>query len=104
MGPSYCLKLLIVASFAAPASSRVAITTIHNNAPRLDNMGNIMDAHDMSLRRLPDGTYVMHAIEYGLCTAPTGMGCDQTPDHCGFRNDHNVKPTVAHCTCSLPSA
>lgn len=44
----------------------------------------------LSARLQPNGTYVMHAIEYGLCEAPTGQGCDQTPDHCGFRDNHNV--------------
>lgn len=49
-----------------------------------------MDAHDCSIRVLPNGSYIMHTIEYGLCEAPTNYGCDQTPDHCGFRDTHNV--------------
>ena len=32
----------------------------------------------------------MHAVSYGLCKEPVGMGCDQTPDKCGFRLDHNI--------------
>jgi hypothetical protein len=66
------------------------LITIRNDIPRLDNTGTIMDAHDCTIRVLPNGTYVMHAIEYGLCLAPTGQGCDQTPDHCGFRSNHNI--------------
>lgn len=49
-----------------------------------------MDAHDLTLRVLPDGSYVMHTIEYGLCVAPTGQGCDGTIDRCGFRGNHNI--------------
>ena len=67
-----------------------ALTTINNTAPRLDDTGAIIDGHDLTLRVLPDGRYVMHTIEYGLCAAPVGQGCDQTPDHCGFRDNHNV--------------
>ena len=72
------------------AVSRGARVTIDNTKPRLDVTGAIMDAHDCSIRRLPNGSFVMHAIEYGLCVAPTGQGCDSTPDHCGFRDTHNV--------------
>jgi len=75
-------------ALAALASAR--LVTINNTAPRLDVNGVPMDAHDCSVRLLPNGTYVMHAIEYGLCVAPTGQGCDSTPDHCGFRDTHNV--------------
>jgi hypothetical protein len=71
------------------AVSRAARVTIDNTKPRLDVTGVIMDAHDCSIRRLPNGSYVMHAIEYGLCVAPTGQGCDSTPDHCGFRGNHS---------------
>jgi hypothetical protein len=79
------------ARFALLAGAATAkLVSIRNDLPRLDTTGAIMDAHDMSLRLLPDGRYVMHAIEYGLCVAPAGKGCDQTPDHCGFRDTHNV--------------
>jgi len=72
-----------------PTAFSVSVT-INNTAPRLDNTGTIMDAHDCSIRILPNGTYIMHTIEYGLCDAPTNFGCDQTADHCGFRDNHNV--------------
>ena len=75
---------------AAASCARAALTTIDNTVPRLDDTGAIIDGHDLTLRVLPDGRYVMHTIEYGLCVAPTGQGCDQTPDHCGFRDNHNV--------------
>jgi len=77
------LSLGTIFSYAAQVS-------ISNVQPRLDNTGTIMDAHDCTIRVLPNGSYVMHAIEYGLCEAPTGQGCDSTPDHCGFRDNHNI--------------
>ena len=81
------LAALLAILLGCAASVRV---TINNTAPRLDATGTWMDAHDCSLRVLPNGSYVMHAISYGLCKAPTGQGCDSTPDHCGFRDDHNI--------------
>jgi hypothetical protein len=82
-------KAVLLAA-AVLAIARARTVTINNAAPRLDSTGAIMDAHDCSIRQLPNGTYVMHTMEYGLCKAPTGMGCDQTPDRCGFRGTHNV--------------
>jgi hypothetical protein len=86
-----------MAAFARTAAAAAVLLTasaksvsVRNDQPRLDVNGNIMDAHDCTVRVLPNGTYVMHAIEYGLCVAPTGQGCDSTPDHCGFRDSHNV--------------
>lgn len=35
-------------------------------------------------------TRASHAVSYGLCEAPTPLGCDSTPDKCGFQQDHNV--------------
>jgi hypothetical protein len=81
----------LLAACAPPAVHAASRSvTINNTAPCLDNTGAILDGHDLMIRPLPDGTYVMYTNSYGLCMAPTGMGCDQTPDHCGFRNDHNV--------------
>jgi len=87
--PSPPLRLALALLFGA-AAALGALTTIRNDQPRLDDTGAIMDSHDMTLRLLPDGRYVMHSIEYGLCVAPPGQGCDQQPDHCGFRDTHNV--------------
>ena len=88
--PALALAAAALLCAAAAPAARAALTTVRNDQPRLDDTGAILDAHDMTLRLLPDGRYVMHAIEYGLCVAPTGQGCDQTPDHCGFRDTHNV--------------
>jgi hypothetical protein len=89
------LKMINLSSclFAALMVSATSISrrvVINNTAPRLDNTGNIIDGHDLIIRSLPDGTYVMYTNEYGLCVAPTNYGCDQTPDHCGFRQNHNI--------------
>ena len=78
---------MLVLHAAAGTSRRVVI---NNTAPRLDNTGAIIDGHDHQIRLLPNGTFVLYTIQYGLCVAPTGMGCDQTPDHCGFRGNHNI--------------
>lgn len=68
-----------------------AATFFDNTKPRLDNTGAIMDAHDFSLRKIPgDPHYYMTAIAYGLCEEPTGLGCDQTKDHCGFQPNHTI--------------
>ena len=77
-------------AFTSAAFSVRTVVSINNTAPRLDSHGAIVDGHDLSLRVLPDGTFVMHTIEYGLCLAPAKLGCDATPDHCGFRGNHNV--------------
>ena len=82
--------LALLAFALAPALVLARRVTIDNTAPRLDDTGVSMDAHDCSIRVLPNGSYVMHAIEYGLCVAPTNYGCDQTADKCGFRGTHNV--------------
>lgn len=83
--------LALTSLFLATSTTTHAKTiTINNTSPRLDVNGNIVDGHDLSLRVLPDGTYLATTIEYGLCVAPTGQGCDQTPDHCGLRSNHNI--------------
>ena len=53
-------RLWALALSAIALATRV---TVRNDQPRLDISGNIMDAHDCSIRQLPNGTYVMHAIE-----------------------------------------
>jgi hypothetical protein len=81
-------SLFCLSALAAAAHGKSVL--INNTAPRLDEHGQILDGHDCTIRVLPNGTYVMHTIEYGLCVAPAKLGCDQTPDKCGFRNNHNV--------------
>jgi hypothetical protein len=82
------LFLLFLNNYVALAIPQ--LVTINNTAPRLDNTGIILDGHDLSIRRVPKGDYVMYTNSYGLCTAALPLGCDQTPDKCGFRDDHNV--------------
>lgn len=82
--------LRIVTALVLFASANAVTVTVDNASPRLDNTGAIMDAHDCSIRVLPNGTYVMHTIEYGLCVAPAKLGCDKTADQCGFRATHNI--------------
>lgn len=86
------LSLLLL----APLVAQGKLVTFDNNAPRLDVHGNIIDAHDGSIQRFtPDGPYYMHAMQYGLCKEPDNYGCDQTPDKCGFRLDHNISVWVS---------
>lgn len=82
--------LLMTALAIAPVNAATRSVVINNTAPRLDDTGQIIDGHDLMIRQLPDGTYIMYTNEYGLCRAPLNYGCDQTADHCGFRGNHNV--------------
>jgi len=67
------------------------VITFSNTQPRLDTTGKIIDAHDGTIQQFQKGgLYYIHAMEYGLCKEPTRYGCDQTQDHCGFREDHNI--------------
>jgi hypothetical protein len=73
----------------------VSVAFIDNTAPRRDLNNEIMDAHDGSVQRFPSAAgagaaFWMHTLSYGLCVAPTPLGCDKTTDHCGFQLDHNV--------------
>jgi len=85
------LTVFLLSAVSLVSVAAATQVSINNTAPRLDNAGVIMDAHDLSLRVVVDAagtpTYVMHTIEYGLCVAPPRMGCDQQPDHCGFRGN-----------------
>jgi Leucine-rich repeat (LRR) protein len=62
---------------------------IDNTQPKLDIHGNIVNAHDGTYRYW-QGNYYYHGAEYGLCREPLKNGCDQTANHCGFHNNHNV--------------
>lgn len=78
--------MLRAAAIAAAAACVVCTpTTINNLVPRLDNKGNIMDSHDFSLYLYPDGYFYLTSVAYGGCTEPANLGCDQTPDKCGFQ-------------------
>ena len=82
--------ILILSYVCITVQSVSQLVTINNTAPRLDNTGQIIDGHDMTIRILPNGTYILYTVQYGLCTAPTNYGCDQTADKCGFRDNHNI--------------
>jgi len=84
--------LLVFAIHYLPLALSGAVT-INNMAPRVDVNGNIIDAHDGTVQKFTIGNsslYYMHAMQYGLCEEPANLGCDQTPDHCGFLPDHNI--------------
>lgn len=50
---------------------------INNLQPRYDIHGNIIDAHDGSIKKKKkNGLYYMHAMQYGLCQEPPNYGCD----------------------------
>ena len=88
------LSVFLLSAVSLASVAAATLVSINNTAPRLDTSGAIVDGHDLSLRVVVDATgtptYVMHTIEYGLCVAPPRMGCDQQPDHCGFRPSHNI--------------
>jgi hypothetical protein len=89
------LAVLLLSAASLASVTAATQVSINNTAPRYDTAGVIVDGHDLSLRVVVDPatgtpTYVMHTIEYGLCVAPPRMGCDQQPDHCGFRSNHNI--------------
>lgn len=83
-------RALALAAAATVVLAVPRVVTINNTAARLDVTGAILDGHDLSIRRLDNGTYVMWTNSYGLCIAALPQGCDPTPDSCGFRGDHNV--------------
>ncbi len=86
--PNLALAFLLVQ--LAVVCAVPTLVSINNSAPRLDSTGIILDGHDCTLRQLPNGSYVLHTIEYGLCVAPSHYGCDQLPSKCGFADDHNI--------------
>ena len=82
------LPRLLASLLAGVAAA--TLVTFDNTKPRLDTSGAILDAHDNSLRRYPDGYFYLFAAAYGGCLEPAGRGCDPTPDHCGFQANHSV--------------
>jgi hypothetical protein len=66
------------------------VVTISNVEPRVDDKGNIIDAHDGSIQSFDDDPtlYYVHAVQYGLCKSD---GCDfNKVDNCGRRRNHNI--------------
>jgi hypothetical protein len=83
--------LLVLLAACLAASSTARLMTINNTAPRLDDGGAILDGHDGTILRVGGaGPYWLLTLAYGGCQEPAAQGCDQTPDHCGFRLDHNI--------------
>eukprot|EP01113_Clastostelium_recurvatum_P021767 TRINITY_DN2582_c0_g1_i6.p1 TRINITY_DN2582_c0_g1~~TRINITY_DN2582_c0_g1_i6.p1 ORF type:complete len:391 (-),score=89.02 TRINITY_DN2582_c0_g1_i6:82-1254(-) len=91
--PSYVSAFIVIlcSSVFWVCTFGVVVTTIDNRTPRLDDHGNIMDAHDGSIQKIGN-LYYMHAMQYGLCEEPPNMGCDGAgmPSKCGFQMDHNI--------------
>ena len=89
------LGLGLPVAAAASASSQPSTTvTINNLKPRLSTTGEIVNAHDGTVRWL-DGKWYMHAAQYGECADPPHHGCEFTdPENqsksCGFEPNHNV--------------
>lgn len=81
--------LILVAVVFCHATSWAALVTIDNTRPKLDTNGDIVNAHDGTYRKFGEYWYY-HGAQYGLCREPARYGCDQTNDHCGFHNNHNV--------------
>jgi hypothetical protein len=69
------------------------LVTISNIEPRLSADGEIVNAHDGTVRWL-DGKWYMHAAQYGLCADPPNHGCGLSGPtralSCGFQPNHNV--------------
>jgi hypothetical protein len=76
-----------------PPPTPKGTVTISNLSPRLSTTGEIVNAHDGTVRFI-DGAWWMHAAEYGECADPPMRGCDQSGPtrntSCGFKPDHNV--------------
>jgi hypothetical protein len=70
-----------------------AMVTISNLKPRLSTAGEIVNAHDGTVRWI-DGKWYMHAAQYGECTDPPHHGCEMSgptrAQSCGFHPNHNV--------------
>ena len=83
----WVVQLSCIFSILLQFSRHFSLIDNVNTRPRLDALGQIMDAHDFSLRKFPraGGGYWMNAVAYGGCVEPMKLGCDQTPDDCGFQ-------------------
>ena len=67
--------------------------TVSNLHPRLSKTGEIVNAHDGTYR-LYNGTWWMHAAQYGECADPPHTGCEMSgptrSTSCGFHPNHNI--------------
>lgn len=65
--------------------------TFDNTKPRLSDTGEIVNAHDGTIRYV-DGYWWLHAASYGAggCVDPPHTGCERDASNCGFQQNHNV--------------
>ena len=67
--------------------------TLHNNVPRVDVNGHILDSHDGTLVQWDQGgLYYWYAMAYGDCAEVPNDGCAGMwgPPHCGFQLNHSI--------------
>ena len=89
--------LLLCSGVLAPPNTAAVQITIDNTRPRLSVDGDIVNAHDGTIRWL-EGEWWIHAASYGtdpgtgeLCQDPPLHGCDGGGSGgCGFHPNHNV--------------
>jgi hypothetical protein len=75
-----------------PLQPATVNVTISNALPRLDVHGEIVNAHDGTIR-FYEGFWWLHAASYGAgdCADPPHQGCERYKGgDCGFQRNHNV--------------
>ena len=78
------------------------VATIHNNVPRVDTAGNIVNAHDGSIIR-HNGTFYMYGTVYELCHQPgpqCHVPCGYNPNRFGQTHRHLRARCHLSCYCS----
>ena len=83
---------LLLTSFITKSDAKL-VTFDNVVGLKYDINGNILDAHDGIIRKFPStGTndYYLLGLSYGDCHEPANLGCDQTPDKCGFQFNHSI--------------
>ena len=83
-----------------------ARVTIRNDVPRLDQFGNIVNAHDGSIV-LFDGVYFMYGTVYENCTqqGPQCSGCGYSPNTFGLYTSFDLQTfffQTANILCVQP--
>lgn len=80
--------MLLLAALLLPAATHGYF--FNNSLPLTDSTTHqILDCADGSIQ-LFNGRWFMTCMSYGLCQAPLPLGCDATPDDCGYKLDHNI--------------
>ena len=84
------LQQLVAALAPLSSSETVTVSNLH---PRLSTTGEIVNAHDGTYRYI-NGSWWMHAAQYGECADPPHHGCDLSgptrKTSCGFEPNHNI--------------